>query len=265
MTPPGSTLSSRAALGPGNPSKYHHGMPFCSETTQASGPSAGASTGASPVRAWAFTARNTMSAAVKALMSSVRFGWTTEGPLGRDDREPRSRIALSVAPRARSVTSSPQAISSPASHPPIAPPRQRRASSAKAEGLGDLAALHLAGRRTRQVVDDPDGPRHFERGEPGPAIGDELCLGHLVLQHDRGCDVLAEGRVRRGERDRLCYSRVAEQTSSISRAAICLPRIDELLDAATTSGSRQRRAALRHLSGTNRRGTTMAFASGASA
>ena len=105
MTPPGSTLSSVSPK-PAWPAQNHQGTPFMAGMTTVCGPRSGPRPRATSVRAGPLTAMTTMSCGPSAAASDS--AWAT-GPCTRPAavcmRQPFSRRAWSVAPRARALTS----------------------------------------------------------------------------------------------------------------------------------------------------------------
>src|SRR5947209_6866243 len=84
ITPPGSTESRR--------SPYQKGMPFCAGSTAAAGFKAAPTAGARPGSACALTVRNTTSASLMAVTSSVHSGCATKTSSALSTRTPRSRL-----------------------------------------------------------------------------------------------------------------------------------------------------------------------------
>src|SRR5581483_3082902 len=103
-------------------------------------------------------------------------------------RSPRSRMAARCGPRATSTVSTPACVRRAPRKPPVAPAPTiaiRIASAGAGEGGRHMAALHLAGGGARDLVDDVDGPRHLELGQPLAAPGGELLLGHRLAGDHR--------------------------------------------------------------------------------
>src|SRR5437899_2871184 len=96
-------------------------MPFCALTRHVSGPMSGASRGAIAVRLCALSVNSTTSTAPTAAGSSVAAGRASNAPSDPRIRTPNSCSARRCAPRAISVTSSPNFASIAPTNAPMAP------------------------------------------------------------------------------------------------------------------------------------------------
>ena len=123
IDPPGSTLSScMPAYGPGTPSKNHHGTPFIAGNTKVSGPISGAIDCATGGQRGALDGdHDEVLRPSSAASSDARAGRVRSASRWRS-RQPCSRNAVSVAPRASALTSArPAAASFAPTRPPMAP------------------------------------------------------------------------------------------------------------------------------------------------
>ena len=100
MTPPGSTDSRWRS------SKYHQGIPFCAPTMHAPSARFAPMVSATAGIEWAFNVRNTTSARLIAVMSSVHSGRAVNYFSPALTGTP-ARIAARCGPRAIRITSSP--------------------------------------------------------------------------------------------------------------------------------------------------------------
>src|SRR5580693_3065521 len=122
MTPPGSTLWSGRASSAATPLPNHHGTPFIAGSTMLPGPISGASSGASAGRAGLFTARMMSSWGPSSRASSAASATGACSSVSSSRRrQPCSRSATSVVPRARADTALPAAARRVPRKPPIAP------------------------------------------------------------------------------------------------------------------------------------------------
>ena len=153
MRPSGSTLASvRSANGrpAGAARRNHHGTPFIAGITIVRGPISGCIAAAAAASAGPLSAAITKSCGPSVVASSLAVICTRASRPSIASRNPCSRTAASVAPRASAVTAWPAAASLAAIKPPTAPRPTTAISIVDASARGPSICLTMDGSdRTR--------------------------------------------------------------------------------------------------------------------